>query len=226
MHSKNFSLKSLYISGWRKQVSKSCRGKTVYFKRFADFSSTANLFFYYFTMAITKSKKSEILADLENEFKNSKSVAFTAYTGITVAAIQELRRKLRETGARMIIAKKTLISLAAKNSGLKEIPDESLVGPVAVIFSHEDELAGLQLIEKSKKDFKQLEILGGVFDGEVLTKMKAQQLAQLPSRDALLGQIVGLLASPLRGFVGIGNSLIAGFARVVSEIQKQKEAQV
>ena len=176
-------------------------------------------------MAITKSKKSEILADLESEFKNSKSVVFTAYSGITVSAIQKIRKKLRENNSRMLIAKKTLIRLAAKNSGLKEIPDESLTGPVAVVFSHEDELASWQLLEKSKKDFKQLEILGGVFDGEILTKMKAQQLSKLPSRDALLGQIVGLLVSPLRGFAGVGNSLLASFARVVSEIQKKEEAQ-
>jgi len=173
-------------------------------------------------MAITKSKKSEILADLENEFKNSKSVAFTAYSGITVSAIQEIRRKLREADARMVIAKKTLISLAAKNSGLKEIPNESLEGPVAVVFSHGDELAGLQLIEKSKKDFEQLEILGGVFDGEILGKAKARQLAQLPSRDALFGQIVGLLVSPLRGFVGVGNSLVGGFVRALDGIREKK----
>ena len=65
-------------------------------------------------MAITKEKKTEILADLENEFKNSKSAAFTAYTGITVTQIQDLRKKLREGSARMIIAKKTLIKIAAK----------------------------------------------------------------------------------------------------------------
>jgi len=175
-------------------------------------------------MAIAKAKKSEILADLENEFKTSGSVAFTAYTGITVKDIQSLRSKLREGDARMIIAKKTLIKLAAKNAGLKEIPDESLAGPVAAVFSHGDELAGLQLLEKSKKEFKQLEILGGVFDGEILGKEKAQQLAQLPSKDALIGQVVGLFAAPLRGFVGIGSNLVGGFVRVLNGIREKQEA--
>jgi len=172
-------------------------------------------------MAITKAKKSEILANLESEFKNSASVAFTAYIGITVTEIQELRRKLDEGNAKMIIAKKTLIRLAAKNAGLKEIPDESMEGPVAAVFSHEDELAGLQILENAKKDFEQIEIIGGVFDGEVLNKAKAQQLSRLPSKQVLLGQLVGLLISPLRGFVGVGSSLVSGFVRVL-DAQKCK----
>jgi large subunit ribosomal protein L10 len=176
-------------------------------------------------MAITKAKKSEILADLETEFKNSASVAFTAYSGITVTQIQELRKQLRESDVKMVIAKKTLIKLAAKNVGLKEIPDESLEGPVAVVFSHSDELAGFQILEKSKKEFKQLEILGGVFENEILDKTKAQQLAKLPSKEALLGQIVGLLASPLRGFVGIGNSLVGGFVRILDGVREKKASE-
>ena len=176
-------------------------------------------------MAITKSKKSAILSDLEAEFKNSASVAFTAYTGITVADIQALRSKLREGEARMIVAKKTLMQLAAKNAGLKEIPAESLEGPVAAVFSHGDELAGFQILEKSKKDFKQVEILGGVFEGEMLDKAAAQQLAQLPSKDALLGQIVGLLAAPLRGFVGAGNQIISGFVRALDQIREKKASE-
>ncbi|MFH0776630.1 MAG: 50S ribosomal protein L10 [Patescibacteria group bacterium] len=176
-------------------------------------------------MAISKSQKAAILAALEAEFKSAASVAFTAYTGITVAAIRDLRKRLRAGEAKMIIAKKTLIKLAAKNAGLKEIPAESLEGPIAAVFSHGDELAGLQILEKAKSDFKQIEILGGVFDGEVLDKAKAQQLAKLPSRDALLGQIVGLLASPLRGFVGVGNQVLSGFVRALDAIREKQNAQ-
>lgn len=176
-------------------------------------------------MAITKSKKSEILADLEQEFKDSKSVAFTAYTGITVSQIQDLRSKLREGEARMIIAKKTLIRLAAKNAGLKEIPAESLEGPIAAVFSHGDELAGLQILENSKKDFQQIDILGGVFEGDVISKSAAQQLAKLPSKDALIGQLVGLFAAPMRGFVGVGSALVGGFVRALDAIREKKAAE-
>lgn len=177
-------------------------------------------------MAITKSKKTEILSELEAEFRDSKSAAFTAFTGITVGDIQKLRTQLREGDARMFVAKKTLIRLAAKNAGMKAIPDESMEGPVAVVFSHEDELAGFQILEKSKKELEQIDILGGFFDGEVLDKSKANQLAALPSRDALLGQIVGLLASPLRGLVGVGGQMLGGFVRVLNGVREQKSSEV
>ena len=173
-------------------------------------------------MAITKDKKAEIVAELEAGFKNSNSVAFTAYRGTTVADITELRKALREAGVSLIVAKKTLIKLAAKNSGIKEIPDESLDGPIAVAFSHEDELAGLQLIHKFGKENEAVSLLGGVFDGEVLGKAKIQALAQLPGKQALIGQLVGLLASPLRGIAGVGHSVVSGFVRALNEVQKKK----
>ncbi|MFA6458591.1 MAG: 50S ribosomal protein L10 [Patescibacteria group bacterium] len=173
-------------------------------------------------MAITKSKKSEILAALEAEFKSAKSIAFTTYTGITVADIQSLRTKLREGDARMIVAKKTLMRLAAKNAGLKEIPEEVMAGPVAAVFSHADELAGFQILEKSKKDFKQIDILSGIFDGEILDKAKANQLAALPSKDVLLGQLVGLFISPIRGFAVVGNQVISGFVRALDAVREKK----
>ena len=176
-------------------------------------------------MAITKEKKSEILAKLEAEFKNSNSIAFSAYRGTTVAELTELRRMLREAGASFVVAKKTLIKLAAKNAGLKEIPEEALEGPVAVAFSHEDELAGFQLLQKFSKKNDAVALLGGIFDGELLNKIKVQTLANLPGKQALIGQLVGLLAAPLRGIAGVGYSVIAGFVRALSEVQKKQASE-
>jgi large subunit ribosomal protein L10 len=173
-------------------------------------------------MAISHEKKTQIVTELENEFKNSSSVAFTSYRGATVAKISELRKILREMDVRFFIAKKTLIQLAAKNSGLPEFLTEE-TEPVAVVFSHEDELAGLQKIYEFSKKNKVIGLLGGFFDNETINKEKIIALAQLPNREALLGQFVGLLASPLRGIACVGNSLLSNFVRVLSEIQQKKE---
>lgn len=176
-------------------------------------------------MAVTKEKKIQILANLEEEFKNSNSVAFSAYRGSTVADLMELRRMLREAGVSFVVAKKTLIKLAAKNAGLKEIPEESLEGPVAAVFSHDDELAGFQLLKKFGKKNEAIELLSGIFDGEVLDKAKVEALASLPGKQALIGQLVGLLAAPLRGIAGVGHSVVAGFVRALSEVQKKKASE-
>ncbi|MFH1375919.1 MAG: 50S ribosomal protein L10 [Patescibacteria group bacterium] len=175
-------------------------------------------------MATTRQQKETIIADITNEFQNSNSTVFTAYSGLTVAEIQELRKQLSGAGSRMLIAKKTLIQLAAKNAGLKEIPVEALEGPIAVIFSHADELSGYQLLHKFGEDHGQISITGGIFDGEMLGKARAQQLARLPGRPDLLGQLVGLLISPLRGFVGIGNALVGGLVRVLDAAREKQES--
>jgi large subunit ribosomal protein L10 len=174
-------------------------------------------------MAITRAKKEQILAELEKEFKSAKSVAFTTYIGTTVAEITDLRRQLRDAGVRMLVAKKTLIKLAAKNAGLKEIPNEAMVGPVAVTFAHQDELAALQVLHKYGKDHKQVSLLGAILEGENLSQSAAMTLAQLPGKEALLGQLVGLFISPIRGFVTVGSQLISGFVRALDGVREKKE---
>ncbi|MFA5352451.1 MAG: 50S ribosomal protein L10, partial [Candidatus Gracilibacteria bacterium] len=85
-----------------------------------------------------------------------------------------------------------------------------------------DELAGLQVLYKFGKENEKVSLLGAYFDGEVLGKTQALALAQLPSKEILLGQLVGLLASPMRGVAGAGYQVIAGFARVVDAIAQKK----
>ena len=89
-------------------------------------------------MSLTRTQKAEILAKLTENFKKAKAVAFGGYQGVTVKDMEELRRKLREGGARYVISKKTLIKAAARKAGLPEIPDESLPGQVGGAFGFED----------------------------------------------------------------------------------------
>lgn len=173
-------------------------------------------------MAITREKKTQILANLADEFQNSGSVAFAAYRGLSVAELTTLRRELREVDARLIVAKKTLVRLAAEKAGFKELPAELLEGPVAVIFSHGEALAGLQQLYKFGAKNDPLQLLGSILDGEILDTAKTKMLAQLPGREALLGQLVGLLAAPLRGIAGVSSGVLSGFVRVLSEVQKKQ----
>jgi large subunit ribosomal protein L10 len=176
-------------------------------------------------MPVTKAQKAEILVALENEFKTAKAVAFTGYIGLTVADIQALRRDLRAEDVKLIVAKKTLIKLAAKNAGQPEPTDEIMAGPVAVAFAHGDELAAAQGLHKFSKDHEQVQLLGGILEGELLNQATIRQLAALPNREGLIGQLVGLLASPLRGIAGVGHSVLAGFVRALAEIEKKKAAE-
>ena len=124
-------------------------------------------------MAISKSKKDEILQGLIESFKNAKSVMFSKYSGISVSDFSKVRSALREQNAECKVAKKTLIKLAAQEIGVKEIPKESLEGPITVIFSYDDELSGAKVIDKLSKGLEQLELTGGILEGEVFGQEKA-----------------------------------------------------
>lgn len=175
-------------------------------------------------MATTRAKKAEILSELTEEFKTAGAAVFHSYIGLTVGDITSLRRALHDKGVKMVVAKKTLMRLAAKNAGLKDIPEEALTDAVAISFAHGDELAAAQEVYAFGKEHEQVKILGGMFEGEMMGTAQAMQLATLPGRQALLGQLVSVMVGPIRGFAGVGHQVIASAVRALSEIEKQKAA--
>ncbi|MDD4319464.1 MAG: 50S ribosomal protein L10 [Candidatus Peribacteraceae bacterium] len=175
-------------------------------------------------MALTRAQKTEQLTELQDKLGKAASVIFTHYIGLTVGEVSTLRRQLRDAGAEMKVAKKTLIRIAAKEKGLPEIPDQVMDGPVGCILSYTDPLAGAQVAFKFGKDHKQVQFLGGLFEGKILSQSDAKTLAQIPGRQILLAMFAGMLQSPLRSFAGICASPLSGFARALSEMAKKKEA--
>jgi len=166
-------------------------------------------------MPVTKQKKEEVLKDLVDKFGRSKSVVFADYRGLDVASISDLRSKLREEDAEMKVAKKTLIKLAAKDD-VGKLDEAGMEGPVVATFSYEDPLSGVRILYKFSKGNENLKLLGGIVDGKVVGPDVIQQYAKLPSREELLAKLIGSMNAPLSGFVGIGNSLVAGIVRALS----------
>ncbi|MBU0458018.1 50S ribosomal protein L10 [Patescibacteria group bacterium] len=169
-------------------------------------------------MALTKAQKTAQVKDLTEKFKSAQSVMFTNYIGLTVAEVSELRRQLKEQDAEMQVAKKTLLKIAAKDANVPEISDDLLDGPVSCIFSFIDPMSGAQAAFKFGKDHKQVKIIGGIFDGKVLSKEEAIELAKMPSRAVLLATFAMMLKSPLNTFAGMCASPLSGFARALSEM--------
>ena len=175
-------------------------------------------------MAVTRQKKEEVLKELVDKFGRSKSVVFADYRGLDVSSISDLRSQLRKQDAEMKVAKKTLIALAAKDS-VGDLDASVMEGPVVATFSYEDELTGIQILYKFSKKNENLKLLGGIVDGKVVGPEVIQKYAKLPSKEELLAKLVGSMASPLSGFVGIGNSLVAGIVRVLSAYKDTKPAE-
>ena len=175
-------------------------------------------------MAVSRDQKKVLLQELKDKLKSAQSVVFTNYIGLKVSEVSELRRKLRAAGAEMKVGKKTLMMIAAKEQGFPVPEDASLPGPVACIFSMTDPIVGPQVAHAFSKEHKQVQFLGGFFEGKLLSKQDAMTLATIPGRQVLLATFAGMLQSPLRSFMSICNNPLLGFARALSEKAKKMPA--
>ena len=174
-------------------------------------------------MAISKSKKNEILHELTQSFKDAKSVMFSKYSGISVSDFSKVRSTLRESNVECRVAKKTLIKLAAKELGVEELPAESLEGPIVVVFSYEDELSGAKLIDKMSKDFKHLELTGGILEGEAFGPAEAKAYASIPSKEELYAKLLGSMRAPISGFHGVLHGTMRQFVGTMQAIADKNQ---
>lgn len=176
-------------------------------------------------MAITRQKKEENVAQLEQSLGQLKLMVMTDYRGLTVPEITELRAQLRDAGISYSVTKNTLLRLAVKNTpNLADIDPATFTGPMALAISTEDEVEPARVVFQYAKQHDALEIVGAVTgDGQVLTPAQVKALATLPTREQLLAQVVGTIAAPLTGLVGVMGANVRGIVTVLNAIKEAKE---
>lgn len=140
-------------------------------------------------------KKQEIVNEISEKVKESSSVVFFEYHGLTVTETNELRRKLRESGSDFKIYKNTLARRALDALDIKTL-DEELIGPKAIAFGT-DAIAPIKILSDYAKDHPALVLKVGIVDGEVADEEMLKKYAAIPSREGLLTMFAsGLLAIP------------------------------
>jgi large subunit ribosomal protein L10 len=176
-------------------------------------------------MAITREHKEATVAGLQQQLADLKLVVLTDYRGLSVPEITELRANLRAEGMSYAVTKNTLLRIAAKNTPqLANIDPGAFTGPMALAISTTDEVAPARVIYQYAKDHEALEIVGAITgDGQLLTAAEVKALATLPTREQLLGQVVGTIAAPLSGFVGVMGANVRGIVTVLNAIKEAKE---
>lgn len=174
-------------------------------------------------MATTRGKKEEVLSALIQKFGDAKSVFFTNYSGLSVKEVSAIRNALRAEGAEMIVAKKTLLKIAAEKHGINEIPEEAMDGAIAAVLSYDEELAGPQKIHSLAKEHEALALTGGIMEGAAFGKEKAVLYATTPSRTELLAKLVGSMKSPISGFHGVLHGTMRGFVGTLQAIADKGE---
>ncbi len=173
-------------------------------------------------MAVSKAKKQEMLAEVQEMFKEGKSVFFADFKGLSVGAVQAIRRELRANKVGYKVAKKTLIRKAAQENGYNEIPRDVMEGSVAMTVSYEDPIAPARLLKSLAKTHEKLALLGGLFDGKVLSGKEALEYASLPGKEELLAKLVYMMKSPIQGFHGNLHGLLSKFVRTMDAVAKSK----
>lgn len=174
-------------------------------------------------MAITKAQKGQILKDLEEKFSRAQAVYFAENKGLSVKNVSALRKKLHENGVDYVVAKKTLMKLAAKNQNLPEISDEVLTGPIAAVIGYAD----IVIPSKIVKDFAatvedKVVLTGGMIEGRLIGKAEALMMASLPAKEQLLAQLVFTMKSPISGFHAAMHGLLGKFVRTVDAVRAKK----
>jgi large subunit ribosomal protein L10 len=151
-------------------------------------------------MAITKDKKKEIL-DKVSKITDAESIVFANFHGLSGNETVEMRKKLRESGVSYFVARKTLVKRAFGESKIEgEMPE--LEGELAVVYSDSDVTAPareIYAVQKAHADGMQ--ILGGVFEKHFINKVKAEEIALIPSHDVLKGMFVNVINAPIQGIV-------------------------
>lgn len=150
-------------------------------------------------MAITKDKKQALVNELTELLADAKGTAFAAYNGTSVADLQALRRKARESGVTIKVVKNRLVRVAlSDNKTYKDTDTSGLVGQLLYAFSADDEVMPAKVLNDFAKANPSLVLAGG-FSGEGLAQNASDvtALAGLPSKNQLIAEVVAQLLSPV-----------------------------
>lgn len=169
----------------------------------------------------TRQQKEEIVKELAQKIKNSKTVVFSDFKGLTVSDMTTLRSELREKDIDFKVLKKTLITIALKDAGI-EMDVTKMEGQIAVAVSAGDEVEASKIIAKMAKVNENLKIAGGILGDKVLSQEEVVALSKLPSKDELLAKLVGTLKSPISGFANVLAGNIRGLVQVLKAIEEKK----
>lgn len=155
-------------------------------------------------MAITKAKKEEIIKEGAEQLNDSEFLVFADFRGTNVHDIHELRMKLRESGLKFKVIKKRLLKIILQNKKIDFDPVK-LDGQIGMVFGEGDISSIASPVYDFSKEHKTFKIIGGVNLGqkEEVPLDKLIAIGQLPSREVLLGQVLGVITAPLRGLMYI-----------------------
>ena len=170
-------------------------------------------------MAISREKKEQIVADLSERIARSEALIMIEYSGLNTAEINELRNRLRETETGYHVVKNRLMKLAMEQAGFSWEPS-LFDGPTAVGFCYEEVPGPAKILVDFAKESRTFSIRGGMLGHALVDAAQISDLAELPSSEVLIAQVVARITAPL---VGLANVLNAPLQNLVYVLQARSE---
>src|SRR3954470_8380451 len=170
---------------------------------------------------MARAEKQAAVAEIVESFNDSTGAVLTEYRGLTVKELQDLRRSLGEH-ADYAVVKNTLAKLAAEQAGMTGF-DELLVGPTAIAFLNGDIVEAAKGLRDFAKAHPALIIKGGYLDGKAIDAKEVAKLADLESREVLMGRLAGAMLASLQNAVYLFQAPLAQAARLAGALQAKAE---
>ena len=161
-----------------------------------------------------RSEKISIANEIKGRLEKSPFVILTDFTGLTVDGFSELRGRLAKANARAMVVKNSLLRITLKELKFPDL-NGALTGPTAIVYGDKDMAAAANVLKAFNKEFKKPKIKGGILDNAVLSQGDIETIADLPSREVLMGQLLGVFSAPASQFVRLMNAPASQLVQVI-----------
>jgi large subunit ribosomal protein L10 len=168
-------------------------------------------------------EKVQAVADIKERLEGAEAVFLTEYRGLTVKAVQALRRSLRDSGADYKVVKMTLAQLAASDAGVEGL-NEYLIGPTAIAFAMRDPVATAKALKDFSKTNEVFVLKAGLLAGNLLTPEEVSKLADIEPREVLLSKIAGAAKAPMVKAAGFFGSFNRNAATMFNQLLDKKSS--
>jgi len=168
-------------------------------------------------------EKANIVSDLSDKLNRSPFLLVTDYQRMKVDQFGELRNRLAPAGAEMRVVKNSFLKRAMADSGMPDVGDK-LIGQTAIVMGEKDVAPVAKILKLFAAEFKIATLKIGVVDKAVLSTAEVEALAELPAREVLLAQLLGLLLAPATRLVRVLNEPACAFARLLKAKGEKAEA--
>jgi large subunit ribosomal protein L10 len=162
---------------------------------------------------LTRTQKEAIIADLKKDIGAAKAIFLTNLIGVSSNSAVAIRKNVRDANGKVVVTRNTLFAKATQGTDAEKLFAD-LKGPHAVAFAFDDAAAVAKCIKNAGAEFELVQFKGGFFDGKILAPAELKVLADLPSRNEMLGTLLATFNAP-----------VSAFARVINAIKDKVESE-